>query len=231
MTTITAPPNWRESPMEPHTAKLQWATPGAEEQIVYMARISASPEMQSRPDAALVNYCIRKKHWSIFDMANICFGVYTTRTIGRQILRHSALKPQEFSQRYQNAAYAGDPIFSKARMQHDTNRQQSIVATDESLINWWYDAQQEVWDLAVRRYNEALKREMAKEQARDILPEGLTPTRMFFNGRIRDILTMCAVRSLSHGAQREAVSVAESVKGILKVVVPTTYTAFFEMDH
>ena len=223
----TAPPNFAEMDMPPHSAALDWITPNAEERIVYMARVSSDPSWETRPDVDLLRYCIRKSHWSIFDMANLCAGIYTSRTIARQIIRHSSLKPQEFSQRYANVKLAGQPIFSEARIQHPSNRQQSIVTNDADLEEWWQDTQLEVWDLCLARYNEAILRGMAKELARDLLPEGLTPSRTFFNGRIRDWLHFCRVRSVTEGAQLEAAFVADSVRSILRTHTPTIYEAFF----
>jgi thymidylate synthase (FAD) len=196
--------------------------------IVHMARVSSDPSWASRPDIDLIRYCVNNGHWSIFNMANLCFEAYTNRTIGRQLLRHSSITPQEFSQRYANVELAGSSIRSTARVAHPTNRQQSIASDDPVLLDYWATTQDRVWNFCVREYHLALERGLAKELARDLLPEGLTPTRMFFNGRIRDLLHLCRVRRLSEGAQYEAALVSDSLRGLLKETTPTVYSAFFD---
>lgn len=223
----TPPPNFAASKLKPHHTAVVWETPKADAMIVHMARVSSDPSWATRPDVDLIRYCVREGHWSIFDMANLCFEVYTNRTIGRQLLRHSSIKPQEFSQRYANVGLAGASIRSEARVKHPTNRQQSIASDDPVLIDYWATSQDRVWDFCVREYNMALERGIAKELARDLLPEGLTPTRMFFNGRIRDLLHLCRQRQLKEGAQLEAAMVSDSLRGLLRQSVPTVYEAFF----
>lgn len=223
----TPPPDFANSPLKPHSCAKVWATENADAMIVHMARVSSDPSMQSVPDVKLIRHCTKNGHWSIFDMANLCFEVYTNRTTGRQLLRHSSIKPQEFSQRYQKVGLAGSSVRSHARYPHPTNRQQSIASEDQDQIDYWNEEQDEVWDFCVSRYNRALENGIAKELARDLLPEGLTPTRMFFNGRIRDLLHLCRVRHLSEGAQLESTMVADSLRVLLKEVTPTVYEAFF----
>lgn len=207
------------------TVSLIWATPNADGIIADLARVSA-PENQGKPETAarLISYLIRNKHWSPFDMASICFEINTTRDIGRQMLRHWSLKPQEFSQRYADVGKLDGPVFREARMQDKTNRQNSLPCGDAHLAEWWQDVQEETWDLGVQNYNEALKRGIAKEVARVLLPEGLTPTRMYFSGTVRSWIHFCEAR-LHTGAQKEIVQIAVHVSNIMDQVVPSVQAA------
>lgn len=214
--------------MTDNPVSLVWITPDIERRIVEMARVSADPSKKSRPDADLVRYLIRNQHWSPFESVNICIEVNTSRAIGRQMLRHWTMRPQEFSQRYQSVAVLGDPIISEARYRHPTNRQASVPMDDETdpLNMWWQDAQREVWDSAQAVYEEALEAGIAKELARNVLPEGLTPTRMFFNCPVRSALHFCALRSKEHGSQDEIVTLAEGLWGLMEVHMPVVCEAF-----
>lgn len=163
--------------------KLIWATPNAEELIAYMARVS-NPSNQDNPETApkLLKYLIRNKHWSPFEMVNVCMEVETTRDIARQILRHRSFSFQEFSQRY---AEAQDYDISEARLQDASNRQNSIESEDRELQDWWRSQQTSVLTAAKDAYQAALKNGIAKEVARKILPEGMTISRMYVNGTLR----------------------------------------------
>ena len=214
-----------ESPVSP--VSLVWITPDAEKLIVHMARVSADPSKKGSPDDRLVRYLIRNSHWSPFEMANICVEVHTDRAIGRQMLRHWTARPQEFSQRYQNVMLLGEPIITQARLQHPTNRQASVpVADDDAVGHWWQDQQRAVWDEAAATYEAALQAGIAKEQARRVLPEGLTPTRMYFNFPIRSALHFCALRSKEHGSQDEIVALAEALWAIMDYHMPVVCAAF-----
>lgn len=207
--------------------KLEWITPNAEKMIVDMARVSADPTKKGQPDHKLVGYLIRNSHWSPFEMANICIEVDTTRDIGRQMLRHWTARPQEFSQRYQDVSILGDPVFRECRMQHPTNRQASESCEDPGLSKWWLQRQKHIWDEAVSIYRTALERGIAKEVARAVLPEGLTPTRMFFNFPIRTALHFCGLRR-GHGTQKEAVALAEGLWLLIQDEMPTVAAAYAE---
>lgn len=204
---------------------LKWITPDAEREIVDIARVSADPTKKSRPDHELVGFLLRNHHWSPFEMANICFEVNTTRDIGRQMLRHWTMRPQEFSQRYQNVAVLGDPVFRECRRQHPTNRQAALPSSDIHDNAWWLAAQEGVWDEANEVYAAALERGIAKEVARSVLPEGLTPTRLYFNAPIRSALHFCGLR-LGHGSQKEITEIAEELHAIMKLHLPHVVRAF-----
>ena len=172
--------------------KVIWATPEGEDLIAYMARVSA-PENQGNKETApkLVKYLIKHKHWSPLEMVNVCMEIETTRDIARQILRHRSFSFQEFSQRY---AIATDFELSEARLQDNKNRQNSLVTEDTEIQNWWNAAQLRVQSDAELMYQSALKMGIAKEQARKLLPEGLTMSKMYMNGTLRSWLHYVDIR-------------------------------------
>lgn len=210
-----------------HTASLVWVTPNAEQLIGDIARVS-NPAGQGGDPASLIGYLIRHKHWSPFEMVNMCVEVNTTRTMGRQYLRQSP-RPQEFSQRYAEPSDLGAMIYSRARVQDEKNRQASHPATDLELIQWWDDVQAEVEAFISARYREARQRNIAKEQARNILPEGMTPTKMYFQGNLRDWLFTVQTRG-GNGTQPEALEIAHKIRAIIYQEFPVTAAAFFEGD-
>lgn len=205
---------------------LRWITPEAERQIVDIARVSSDPAKAKQPDEKLIAYLIRNRHWSPFEMASACFEISdVSRAITRQILRHRSLHVQEFSQRYQDAQIAGGAMLTEVRMQHPTNRQASLDTADDGLRTWWREAQ---WDAATTAhdiYRQALAKGIAKEVARIVLPEGMTPTRMMASGTIRDWLHYCGVRR-GNGTQPEHVEVADAIWSILRRELPTITAAW-----
>ena len=172
--------------------KVIWSTPEGEDLIAYMARVSA-PENQDNKETApkLVKYLIKHKHWSPLEMVNVCMEIEATRDIARQILRHRSFSFQEFSQRY---AVAQDFELSEARLQDSKNRQNSLVTDDPEMQNWWAAAQLRVQSDAELMYQSALKMGIAKEQARKLLPEGLTMSKMYMNGTLRSWLHYVDIR-------------------------------------
>lgn len=171
-----------------------WATPEGEALVAYMARVS-NPGNQNNPESApkLIKYLAKNNHWSPFEMVNICMEIETTRDIARQILRHRSFSFQEFSQRY--AAVPQDGFeYGEVRMQDTKNRQNSIEVEDDYLKNWWTAMQYRATADAEYIYHEALKKGIAKEVARKVLPEGLTKSRLYVNGTLRSWLHYVAVR-------------------------------------
>ena len=207
--------------------KLQWATPDIDAQIAYQARVS-NPDNQDNPQiAGLLNYCMREGHVSPFEMANVCLEVNTTRDIARQILRHRSFSFQEFSQRYQDASKLGDLVLRECRLQDTKNRQNSIAdGVPEGLAEWWAWAQDRVAQEAMRGYELALAKGIAKEQARALLPEGLTPSRLYMNGTMRSWVHYLGQR-LHPSTQKEHRLIAEQALTVLRGVAPITMTAFF----
>lgn len=185
--------------------------------IAFVARVSnPSSQTKGKNNDKLLNYLIRNKHWSPFEMASITMQVDTTRDIARQILRHRSFSFQEFSQRY--AKVTDDPNFQfvirEARLQDEKNRQNSIEVEDTDLSFWWSNAQQLVIDQAVEVYNQALERGIAKEVARAVLPEGNTPSRIYMAGTVRSWIHYCQLRG-GNGTQKEHMEVAKDAKIIL----------------
>lgn len=208
--------------------KLQWATPDIDAQIAFQARVS-NPDNQGNPQiAGLLNYCMREGHVSPFEMANVCMEVNTTRDIARQILRHRSFSFQEFSQRYQDTSKLPHVELRECRLQDTENRQNSIALGDEKqgLQRWWSEAQESLHTHAEQLYKLALVSGIAKEQARAILPEGLTPSRLYMNGTLRSWLHYLGQR-LHPSTQKEHRLVAEQVLAVLREVAPVTTAAFF----
>jgi len=203
------------------SVSLVWATPSGDELIAYMARVS-NPENQDNKDTApkLVKYLKNNNHWSPFEMVNMCVEINTTRDIARQILRHRSFSFQEFSQRY--AEVDTVESYSEARLQDVTNRQNSIETTDEALQQWWNAMQIRVATDADYVYRTALNRGIAKEVARKVLPEGLTPTRMYMNGTLRSWLHYVEIRC-DKATQKEHRLIAEQCKALLVTHFPSTF--------
>lgn len=191
---------------------LVWATPDGENLVAYMARVS-NPGNQNNPETApkLLKYLIKNKHWSPFEMVHMCMEIETTRDIARQILRHRSFSFQEFSQRY---AVAQEFSIRECRMQDDKNRQNSLETDDFALQDWWQAAQNRVKSEAEFMYHAALNRGIAKEQARALLPEGLTMSRMYMAGSLRSWLHYIEIRC-DKATQKEHREVAEQCKEIV----------------
>ena len=208
------------------TVKLVWATPGADDLVAYMARVSA-PANQGNTETAprLISYLMRQGHWSPFEMASMCVEINTTRDIGRQILRHRSFSFQEFSQRYQDVSALPPATTREARMQDTKNRQNSLEVENPSLQKWWRLAQEQVQTISSSVYDEALARGIAKEVARVVLPEGLTPSRMYMAGTMRSWLHYFNLRNLEHGTQKEHALIAEKCRLLAGQVCPAIMEA------
>lgn len=203
--------------------KLIWITPNAEQLVSDMARVS-NPKNQGLPPGKLLAYCVRNAHWSIFEMANACFEINTTRDIARQILRHRSFSFQEFSQRYASVDELSDAPLREARLQDHKNRQNSIEVDDPELQDWWFSAQASVTQHTRDTYRQALERGIAKEVARSVLPEGLTMSRMYMNGTLRSWMHFCQLRS-GNGTQKECQEIALAISNELVKHFPLTWDA------
>jgi len=155
------------------------------DQIAYYARVS-NPTSSSNhlKNDKLIQYLINHRHWSPFEMVDCCLDITTTRAISRQLIRHRSFSFQEFSQRYA-ATETGSTDWVDTRLQDTTNRQSSIPTTDAALRAWWLNSQKQVNDLVFEIYDLGLKKGIAKELMRSVLPEGLTRTRLYMKGSIR----------------------------------------------
>lgn len=187
--------------------------PDSEGILSYAARVS-NPQNQDNFETAgkLLQYCVKHKHYSVFETCNIVMEIETPRDIARQILRHRSFSFQEFSQRY---AQAQNFITRECRTQDDKNRQNSISDVTNEQKAWWYGAQLEILERVEELYEGALSMGIAKEVARVILPEGLTMSRMYMNGTVRSWLHFIDVRDDEGVAQKEVVDVARKAKAEL----------------
>jgi thymidylate synthase (FAD) len=181
--------------------------------IAYVARVS-NPSNQANTVTApnLLKYLMRENHWSPFEMVTMCLEIQTTRDIARQILRHRSFSYQEFSQRYAKVEF--EFVLREARLQDPKNRQNSIETDDEALKNYWIQHQLDVIQAATKAYEWALDNGIAKEQARAVLPEGLTGSRLYMSGTVRSWIHYVELRG-GHGTQKEHTQVAKEAGKIL----------------
>ena len=184
--------------------------PDSEGILSYAARVS-SPSNQENFDTAnkLLDYCVRNKHYSVFETCSITMEIETPRDIARQILRHRSFSFQEFSQRY---AQSTEFIKRECRLQDTKNRQNSLDCFDEDTAHVWKVMQEELLSVAEKNYQHALSIGIAKEVARTLLPEGLTMSKMYMNGTVRSWLHFIQVRDDEGVAQKEVVDVARKAK-------------------
>ena len=194
------------------------------DQIAYCARVSnPSNQNTDSPSDKLVRYLIKNQHWSPFEMVSACLEINTTRDIARQILRHRSFSFQEFSQRYADASQLGfEP--REARYQDTKNRQNSTdfdlnIDDDRKLAYQWELSQIDLLKRIQNTYEWALEKGIAKEQARAILPEGMTKSRMYMNGNIRSWIHYIQLRS-GNGTQKEHREVAIACAKALEPVFP-----------
>jgi thymidylate synthase (FAD) len=192
----------------------------AQELIAYCARVS-NPANQLNTDTSekLIKYLIRHQHWSPLEMVSACIEIETTRDIARQILRHRSFSFQEFSQRYADPTKDLDFIIREARLQDTKNRQNSIETDDPELQAWWDAEQKFVIETVKRIYAEAINRGIAKEQARAILPEGNTVSRLYMNGTLRSWIHFIELRS-GNGTQLEHQEIALECARVIAKVFP-----------
>jgi thymidylate synthase (FAD) len=197
----------------------------AEDMIVYMARVS-NPTNQSmtRGDEKLIRYLIKNQHWSPFEMVNVVMEINTTRDIARQILRHRSFAFQEFSQRYADPTKDLGFALREARLQDTKNRQNSIETEDKELQDKWNLMQQALINNAENAYNWAIENGIAKEQARAVLPEGNTQSRMYMNGTLRSWIHYCELRR-SNGTQKEHMEIADECWKIIAEKFPQVAAA------
>ena len=188
--------------------------------IAYCARVSNPSGQESKAtNEKLLKYLIKHQHWSPFEMASACIEINTTRDIARQILRHRSFSFQEFSQRYANPVKELEFVTREARMQDDKNRQSSVEVDDENFqLDWKREQQRVIW-MCRQVYNAAIKKGIAKEVARAVLPEGLTTSRLYMNGSIRSWIHFIELRS-SNGTQKECSEVAIACAKAISKIFP-----------
>lgn len=194
----------------------------AEELVAFCARVSnPSNQFNSETSERLIKYLIKHQHWSPFEMVSACLEITTTRDIARQILRHRSFAFQEFSQRYADPTKDLSFVYREARLQDPINRQNSIETKNTSLQYKWELAQRRIIAECKSAYEWAIKNGIAKEQARVVLPEGLTVSKMYMNGTIRSWIHYIQLRS-ANGTQKEHVEVAKACAEVISKVFPIT---------
>ena len=189
------------------------------EQVAFAARVS-NPANQNNTETSekLVRYLIKNQHWSPLEMVSICLEIDTTRDIARQILRHRSFSFQEFSQRYADASQLGFEM-KEARLQDMKNRQNSIATDNLALQAWWEERQKRVIEECKNAYEWALTNGIAKEQARAVLPEGMTGSRLYMNGTLRSWVHYIQLRS-ANGTQKEHQDVALACADAIEPIFP-----------
>ena len=192
--------------------------------VAYCARVSnPSNQMNTETSEKLIRYLIKHQHWSPLEMASACLEIETTRDIAHQIVRHRSFSFQEFSQRYADPDSMGDTFTTReARLQDTKNRQNSIELDNESDLNYeWQMKQREVIDKARATYEWAIQNGIAKEQARVVLPEGNTKTRLYMNGTLRSWIHYIELRG-ANGTQKEHMSIAHACAEVINKIFPMT---------
>jgi thymidylate synthase (FAD) len=191
-----------------------------QELIAFCARVS-NPSNQFNMDTAdkLIRYLVKHKHWSPLEMVSACLEIETTRDIARQILRHRSFSFQEFSQRYADPTKDLDFVIREARLQDTKNRQNSVATDNQELMAEWNRRQRQVIDLVKENYAWAIENGIAKEQARAILPEGNTVSRLYMNGTLRSWIHFIDLRS-GNGTQKEHMEVARACAQVIAEIFP-----------
>jgi thymidylate synthase (FAD) len=193
----------------------------AQELIAFCARVSnPSNQMNKETSEKLIKYLIKHAHWSPLEMVSACLEIDTTRDIAHQIVRHRSFSFQEFSQRYADPASMGDQfVLREARLQDEKNRQNSIDVEDRELKRNWEIKQQMVINASKEAYEWAIENGIAKEQARAVLPEGCTKTRLYMNGTLRSWVHYIELRG-ANGTQKEHMEIAHACAKVIAEIFP-----------
>ena len=188
--------------------------------VAYCARVS-NPDNQNNTETSekLVKYLMKHKHWSPLEMVSACLEIETTRDIARQILRHRSFSFQEFSQRYADPTKDLDFVVREARLQDPKNRQNSIETDDVNLSRQWEEMQKDIIRASRYAYTWAVEKGIAKEQARAVLPEGNTVSRMYVNGTLRSWIHYIELRG-ANGTQKEHIEIAHAVADVIAKIFP-----------
>ena len=192
----------------------------AQELVAYCARVSnPSNQLNTETSEKLLNYLIKNSHWSPLEMVSACLEIETTRDIARQMLRHRSFSFQEFSQRYANPVKDLEFVTREARLQDPKNRQNSIESKNETLENEWSQIQLDLIENSKKAYNWAIENGIAKEQARAVLPEGNTVSRLYMNGTLRSWIHYIELRS-ANGTQKEHMEIAVACAEVVSSIFP-----------
>ena len=199
------------------------STKDGDELIAYMARVSNPTNQSNKDSSKLIKYLVKHKHWSPFEMVNMCVEINTTRSISAQILRHRSFSFQEFSQRYANVEELKLPSPPDLRLQDPENRQNSIDSEEIDKANWQGSIQLH-YSHCYRLYQNLIKDGIAKECAREVLPMG-APTRLYMNGTLRSWIHYVELRT-ANGTQKEHQDIAFACQQLIETQFPLTYEAF-----
>jgi thymidylate synthase (FAD) len=208
----------------------------AQDLIAFCARVSnPSNQLNTETSEKLIRYLIKHKHWSPLEMVSACLEIETTRDIARQMLRHRSFSFQEFSQRYADPTKDLDFVLREARLQDTKNRQNSVeisglTLTEQNLIEQWKWKQQDVISAAQHAYEWAVNNGIAKEQARAVLPEGNTVSRLYVNGTLRSWLHYCELR-MENGTQKEHREIAKACAEVISKIFPMMHTENNESNN
>ena len=202
------------------TVSLVHSTEDGDSLLAYMARVSNPSNQGSKCSHKLIKYLIEHKHWSPFEMVNMCVEINTTRSISAQIIRHRSFSFQEFSQRYANVEELELPTPPDLRLQDTDNRQNSIDSDDIDKLTWQGSIQLH-YAKCYKLYNNLIKEGIAKECAREVLPMG-APTRLYMNGTLRSWIHYIDLRT-SNGTQKEHQDIAVACQELIKQQFPITY--------
>ena len=203
------------------TAPADTGLDNLQELIAFCAKVS-NPNNQINKETSekLIRYLIKHQHWSPLEMVSACLEIETTRDIAHQIVRHRSFAFQEFSQRYANPEEMGDQFVTReCRLQDTKNRQNSIDTDNDYLMERWEDEQLKVIMQAEKAYNWAIENGIAKEQARVVLPEGCTKTRLYMNGTIRSWVHYIELRG-ANGTQKEHMEIAHACAKVIAEIFP-----------
>tara|TARA_R100001377_G_scaffold83879_1_gene66228 strand:- start:120 stop:794 length:675 start_codon:yes stop_codon:yes gene_type:complete len=189
--------------------------------IAFCARVSnPANQMNSETSEKLIKYLIKHYHWSPLEMVSACLEIQTTRDIAHQIVRHRSFAFQEFSQRYAKPDAQGEMFeYSEARLQDLKNRQNSVEVEDEALQLWWNQQQRSIATESKKIYDQAIEKGIAKEQARKVLPEGITKTTLYMNGTLRSWIHYIELRG-ANGTQKEHMEIAHACAKVIANIFP-----------
>ena len=191
-----------------------------QELVAFCARVSnPSNQLNTETSEKLISYLIKNAHWSPLEMVSACLEIETTRDIARQMLRHRSFSFQEFSQRYANPVKDLEFVTREVRMQDPKNRQNSIETDNTKIAEEWNNIQNEVIQTATNAYNWAIKSGIAKEQARAVLPEGNTVSRLYMNGTLRSWIHYIQLRA-ANGTQKEHMEIAIACAEVIHKIFP-----------
>jgi len=195
-----------------------------QELIAFCARVSnPANQFNAGTSEKLIKYLVKNQHWSPLEMVSACLEIETTRDIARQILRHRSFSFQEFSQRYADPTKDLEFVYREARLQDSSNRQNSIKTDNLAVKAWWEERQKRVIQEAKEAYEWAISHGIAKEQARAVLPEGLTVSRLYMNGTLRSWIHYIQLRS-ANGTQQEHIDIAKLCATVITEIFPLTAT-------